>query len=73
MLKSSTTEKYACHNDNISQIVVSPNDVSCSEKEDIALGETEVTSMMSGQTKTYLMWLNHLLVALLPQIYDSNM
>ena len=65
-------EKYACHNDNISQTVVSPNDVSCSEKEDITPGETEVTSMMSGQTKPYLMWLNHLLVALLPQIYDSN-
>ena len=48
-------EKYACHNDNISQTVVSPNDVSCSEKEDITPGETEVTSMMSGQTKPYLM------------------
>ena len=41
--------------DNISQTIVSPNDVSCSEKEDITPGETEVTSMMSGQTKTYLM------------------
>ena len=48
-------EKYAI--DNISQTVVSPNDVSCSgtTKDDIPPGETEMTSMMSGKTKAYLM------------------
>ena len=48
-------EKYAI--DHISQTVVSPSDVSCSgtAKEDIPPGETEMTSMMSGKTKAYLM------------------